>query len=75
MLFITSDNLYGYYYFSISGHYLMSDIAPNGCLLNENGLLLNADNSIYQISFTDVNNALFLNKIETNDEIKEYYQN
>ena len=70
LLDINRDGMYEYLYFTISGHYLMSNTAPNGCLLNENGLLLNVDNSIYQISFTDVNNALFLNKIETPDEIK-----
>ena len=70
LLDTNGDGLYGYYYFTISGHHLISNTAPNGCLLNENGLLLNPDNTIYQISFNDANNALFLNKIETPDEIK-----
>ena len=70
------DDIYEYYYFSLSGHMLKDVTAPNGYKLNANGKLIIND-TIYQVSFLDVANsdvAIFLNKKESADELTKGFE-
>ena len=70
------DDIYEYYYFSLSGNMLRGTITPNGYKLNSNGKLIIND-VVYQVSFLDVANsnvAIFLNKKESAEELVKGFE-